>query len=79
MKSTTIMLTTALIVLIGRWSQGKGVEASVVVGGLFSALFLSFIDGSYPKLANGFAWLFFTGAVLTYLGPVLANTQKGGK
>jgi hypothetical protein len=79
MKSTTVMLLAALIVLIGRWAQGKTVPATIVVGGLFSALFLSVLAGPYPQLAAGFAWLFFTGAALTYIGPVLANTQKAAK
>lgn len=76
MKASNIVLLTAIMVLLGRWSQGKKVEAKIVVGGIFAALLISLMDSSQPKLAKGFAYLFLTGASLTYLGPILTNAQK---
>lgn len=76
MKSSTIVLLTAVMVLLGRWSQGKKVEAKIVVGGVFAALLISLLDASQPKLARGFALLFFAGAALTYVGPILTNATK---
>lgn len=78
MRSSSIVLVTAVIVLLGRWSQGKKVEATIVVGGLFAALMISMLDSAQPKLARGLAWLIFTSAALTYLGPILVNAQKSG-
>lgn len=74
MKASSIVLLTALLVLLGKWSKGEKVEAKIVVGGLFSALLISLLDSSQPKLARGFAFLFLAGAALTYLGPILGNT-----
>lgn len=74
MKASSIVLVAALIVLLGRWSQGKKIEATIVVGGLFSALIISMIDGSQPKIAKGFAYIFLAVATLTYIGEILNNT-----
>lgn len=71
MRSSTIMLLAALFVMLGRWSQGKTFDAKVIVGGLFAALIISMMDSADPKLARGFAWLFFVSAALTYLDPIL--------
>jgi hypothetical protein len=76
MKSATIVLLTSIIVLLGRWSQGKKVEAKIVVGGIFAALIISILDSTQPQLAKGFALLFLTGASLTYIGPILTNATK---
>lgn len=75
-KPQNLVLIAATIVLLGRWSQGKKVTAGIVVGGLFSALLISLMADAAPKLAQGFALLFFAGAALTYIGPLLTNTTK---
>lgn len=74
MKASNIVLLTALIVLLGRWARGQGVDAKIVIGGLFAALIISMMDSSQPALAKGFAWLFFAGAALEYTGTILGNT-----
>ena len=76
MRSSTIVLLTSVLVLLGRWSQGKKVEAKIVVGGIFAALLISLLDSTQPKLARGFALLFLAGAALTYVGPILTNATK---
>jgi hypothetical protein len=74
MRASSIVLLTALIVLLGKWSKGESVNAKIIVGGLFAALMISMLDSAQPKLAKGFAWLFFAGAALNYTGSILGNT-----
>lgn len=75
MRASTIMILAALFVLLGRWAKGQTFEAKVIIGGLFAALIISMIDSANPKLARGFAWLFFVSAVLTYLDPILQGVN----
>jgi hypothetical protein len=75
MKASDLVLLAALIVLLGRWANGKSVKASEVVGGLFAALVIGLLDnGSGHKLAMAFAWLFVVGGSLSALEPILKNT-----
>ena len=71
MKSSSIVILTALFIMLGRWAKGQSVDSKIIIGGLFAALVISIMDESAPKLARGFAWLFFVSAVLTYLDPIL--------
>lgn len=79
MKASSIVLLAAVVTLLGKWSKGQSVNAGIIVGGLFSALIISVMDSSQPKLARGFAYLFLAGATLEYLGSILGNTQQQTK
>jgi hypothetical protein len=70
MNSSTIVLLAAVIVLIGKWSQGKKVNATIIVGGIFAALMISMMDSAAPSLAKGFAYLFLVTAFLTYANDI---------
>jgi hypothetical protein len=76
MRASTIVMLAAIIVLLGKWSQGKSVDYKIIVGGIFSALIISIIDGSQPGLAKGFAYLFLVGAALTYTDSILKGVSK---
>lgn len=76
MKASNIILLAALLVLMGKWSRNQKVTSGIIVGGLFSALVISILDSSQPKLARGFAYLFLVAAALEYLSPILGNTVE---
>ena len=63
MDSTTAVVTTGVIVTVGRWTEGKGLEANVVIGAAIYALFLSAIGSSQPKFAGQMATLTLVGAL----------------
>jgi hypothetical protein len=70
MDSTTAGVTTMVGVTAGRWAQGKGLEAKVVIGAGFYALFLSVVESSQPKFAGQLAALVLVTALLIYMIPI---------
>ena len=70
MDSTTAVVTTGVIVTVGRWTEGKGLEANVVIGAAIYALFLSAIGSSQPKFAGQMATLTLVGALFIYAVPI---------
>lgn len=76
MKASSIVILAAVLTLLGKWSKGESVNSGIIVGGLFSALIISVMDSSQPKIARGFAYLFLAGATLEYLGTILGNTAE---
>jgi hypothetical protein len=82
MDATTAGVTTMAVVTVGRWSQGKGLEAKVVIGAGFYAVFLSVIENSQPKFAGQVAALVLVTALLIYMVPIaksLGLIQKADK
>jgi uncharacterized membrane protein YjjB (DUF3815 family) len=71
MNSATLTLLAGLIVVIGRITQGKGMEARTVVGIVFAALCISLIGDADAELGNGFAALVLVAAIFTYGLPIL--------
>lgn len=70
MDATTAAVLTGTVVTVGRWSQGKGLEAKVVIGAGVFAIGLSAIAGSQPAFAGQFGALVLVGALLTYGIPI---------
>ncbi len=70
MDNTTAAVTTVIVVTAGRWSQGKGMEAKVVVGGGVYMIMLSVIDSGQPKLAGQIATLVLVTSLLMYAVPL---------
>jgi len=70
MDNTTAAVTTVMVVTAGRWADGKGLEARVVVGGGVYMIMLSVISSSEPKFAGQIATLVLVGALLTYAVPL---------
>lgn len=83
MDAITAATTTAVIVIVGRWTQGKGLEAKIVIGAGFYAIMLSVIESSQPDFAGKIAALVLVTALLLYMIPITKalgyNTSKPGK
>lgn len=70
MDATTSAVATGVIVTVGRWTQGKGLEAKVVIGAGFYAITLSVIASSQPDFAGKVAALVLVTALLIYMVPI---------
>lgn len=70
MDAATGAITTGVVVTVGRWTQGKGLEASVVIGAGVYAIFLSSIAESQPQFAGQVASLVLVTALLLYVQPI---------
>jgi hypothetical protein len=68
MNTTTSVLLTAVIVVVGRWARNEGITSRIVIGIVILALFLSLMGQSQPKLAGQFGALILLTAVFGY-GP----------
>lgn len=70
MDATTSAVLTGTVVTVGRWSQGKGLEAKVVIGAGVFAIGLSAIASGQPEFAGKLGALVLVGALLTYGIPI---------
>jgi hypothetical protein len=70
MDATTSAVTTGLVVTVGRWSQGKGMEARVAIGAGILAVILSVIENGHPDLAGKFGTLILVSALMAYMVPI---------
>lgn len=70
MDATTTAVTTGLVVTVGRWTQGKGLEANVVIGAGVFAIGLSAISNSQPEFASKVGMLVLVSALLIYTVPI---------
>lgn len=77
MDNTTAAVSTVIVVTAGRWAQGKGMEAKIVVGGGVYTLMLSAIDSGQPKLAGQIATLVLVTALLMYAVPLFEKMGYG--
>jgi hypothetical protein len=80
--STTTWLTLAVaIIVIGKWSKGKGIDVPAVVALGFLAMFVSVLHQINAKLANYFVVLMLLAVVLTYGTDILdkLGLAKGHK
>jgi hypothetical protein len=70
MDTTTSAIATGVVVTVGRWAQGNGVEAKTVIGAGIFAIILSLIDSGQPKLAANFGMLVLVAALFRYTIPI---------
>lgn len=70
MDAASAAVTTGVIVTIGRWSQGKGLEANVVIGGGVYAIMLGVLWNNSAGLASRIAELVLVSALLIYMVPI---------
>lgn len=70
MNTTTSVLLTGVIVVVGRWAKEQGITSRIVIGVIVLALFLSLLGQSQAKLANQFGLLILITAMFTY-GPAI--------
>lgn len=70
MDAASGAITTGVVVTVGRWTQGKGLEARVVIGAGVYAIILSSIAGSQPDFAGKIAVLVLVTALLIYAQPI---------
>lgn len=66
MDTTTSAVAAGLIVVAGRWSQGKGLDAKALLGAGFLAIGLTILASINEPLARGFALLVLVSVLLTY-------------
>lgn len=79
MDTTTAMVATGLVVVVGRWADEKKFDSKAIVGVGATAIFLSLIAASNEKLASQFASLILVGAVLIYAIPIGEKLAGGAK
>lgn len=72
MNTTNAVLMTGLLVVAGRWADGKPLDIKLAVGTAGLALFLAVMNASQPELAGKFAVLVLVGAVFLY-GPTIVK------
>jgi hypothetical protein len=70
MDTTTSAVTSGLIVVAGRWAQGKGLDAKVLLGAGFMAIGLTVLASINEPLARGFSVLVLVSVLLTYGIPI---------
>lgn len=70
MDASTSAVLTGTVVTVGRWSQGKGLEAKVVIGAGVLAIGLSALASSNADFAGKFGTLILVGALFTYAVPI---------
>lgn len=78
MDATTSAVATGVVVTVGRWTEGKGLEAKVVIGAGFYAIVLSVIADSQPDFAGKIAVLVLVTALLIYMIPIGKALGYGG-
>lgn len=66
MDTTTSVITTGIVVTVGRWSQEKELNMKMFIGFGALAIFLSVMQAGNEKLASQFAALILVSAVLIY-------------
>lgn len=71
MDTTTSMLLAGSLVIVGRWTQNKPINARIVIGIVGSALFLSLIGQANEELARAFGGIVLITAVFTYAPGIL--------
>lgn len=71
MNTTNAAVGTGAIVVLGRWSEGDGVEMRIVVGVVFLAVALAILP---ERLAMPFAWLILAAATFRYVPGIVGKT-----
>lgn len=77
MDNTTAAVTTVIVVTAGRWADGKGLEAKIVVGGGVYMIMLSVLNSSEPKFAGQVATLVLVTSLLMYAVPLFDKMGYG--
>jgi hypothetical protein len=73
--TTTEMLLAGTVIIIGRMTQNKGINAQTIIGIIGSAVFLSLVGQADEQLAKAFGGIVLISAVFVYGVPIL---QKVG-
>jgi len=76
MNVVTIISLTALIVIVGQWSQKNQLNMKIAVGGAFAAIMLTAIAQWNEKFAVSFATISLVTAVIIYGGPLAKAINK---
>lgn len=66
MNTTSKIVLTAGVVVIGRWTEDKKITIKIAIGAAFVALMLAVMDGADTKLASQMATLILVAASLRY-------------
>lgn len=80
MQTSQLVVTTAVVVTVGRWAQKKPFTPNVLIGAAGLAIGLSVMSESDPGLAARFALLILIAAALTYgqdIAKLISNSSKG--
>lgn len=64
MSPGTAALATGIVVVLGRWADGKELSMKILVGAVMLAIFLTIMAESNQKLASEFGMLILVGALL---------------
>ncbi len=71
MNTTNGAVGTGLLVVLGSWSEGKGISIRLVVGVLFLSYFMAILP---ERLAVPFMWLILTAVTFRYAPGIIAKT-----
>lgn len=75
MNLTTWMVLSGVVVVAGRWSRGKGVDAGGIVGLFLLALMLTILSSVDEDFANGMAILVLIAVSYEYLPDILKSVR----
>lgn len=75
MSPVSAIFLSGTVVLAGRWAEDKEITHKIVVGMVFSAIFLSAISQYDQKFSGQMATLILVGVLLRYGVPI---TKKMG-
>jgi predicted MFS family arabinose efflux permease len=73
MNTTSLIVLTGLVVVVGRWAQGKNFDSKVVIGAVIVIIFLFVAQEFVPEVATPLAALALVAALLTYAVPIFGK------
>jgi hypothetical protein len=68
--TTTSVVATSGIVLLGRWAEGKQLDVKIIVGASVLTIGLAIMASANEKFAEQFALLLLVTAALRYVIPI---------
>lgn len=72
-NNTTLIAVAALIAIAGQWSRKKSLNATMIIGFFFVALFIALLTEFNEKIAFYLSLLITTSVGLTYLPELLTK------
>lgn len=76
MEATTSLMVGGIVVIGGRWAEGKPFDLKVGVGLGVAVILMSIMANWVPELAEPLAMLFLVGALLVYGIPLFQGLVK---
>lgn len=74
MNTTNAAVGVGALVVVGRWSEGKGMDVKVVVGVIGLAVLLALLP---DQIAGPFAALIIVAALFRYVPAIVGATKLG--